>query len=144
MNRPTKQTIYRRQSPGLLAGAAGLLAARPTMTLLAQEAAAQSIVIDPMPRFELSPFLYMRFMEPLGATDASVDAAWDHPRDYWREDVLRGSGCVHDSAGHVTPGDLVIAVSNSGKGETHPKNPVETLVMTFLSAAWARSRSRST
>jgi alpha-L-arabinofuranosidase len=30
----------------------------------------------------------MQFMEPLGATDGSVEAAWDHLRDEWREDVL--------------------------------------------------------
>ena len=27
-------------------------------------------------------------MEPLGATDGSVEAAWDHVRDAWREDVV--------------------------------------------------------
>jgi alpha-L-arabinofuranosidase len=32
--------------------------------------------------------LYMQFMEPLGATDSSVEAAWDHLRDDWREDVV--------------------------------------------------------
>ncbi len=30
----------------------------------------------------------MQFMEPLGATDGSVEAAWDHAGDRWREDVL--------------------------------------------------------
>jgi alpha-L-arabinofuranosidase len=30
----------------------------------------------------------MQFMEPLGATDSSVEAAWDHLRDDWREDVV--------------------------------------------------------
>ena len=44
--------------------------------------------IDPTPRFELSPYLYMQFMEPLGATDGSVEAAWDHLRDDWRDDVV--------------------------------------------------------
>jgi alpha-L-arabinofuranosidase len=38
--------------------------------------------------FELSPWLYMQFMEPLGATDTSVEAAWDHQTDKWREDVV--------------------------------------------------------
>jgi hypothetical protein len=46
------------------------------------------LVVDPAPRFELSPYLYMQFMEPLGATDGSVEAAWDHATDRWREDVL--------------------------------------------------------
>lgn len=46
------------------------------------------IRIDPTPRFALSPWLYMQFMEPLGVTDGSVEAAWDHSRDQWREDVV--------------------------------------------------------
>lgn len=44
--------------------------------------------VDPTPTFELSPYLYMQFMEPLGATDGSVEAAWDHLRGAWRDDVL--------------------------------------------------------
>ncbi|HRZ36959.1 MAG TPA: twin-arginine translocation signal domain-containing protein [Candidatus Paceibacterota bacterium] len=47
-----------------------------------------AMVIDPRPKFELSPYLYMQFMEPLGVTDSSVDAAWDFGRDVWREDVI--------------------------------------------------------
>jgi alpha-L-arabinofuranosidase len=49
------------------------------------------LTIDPAPLFELSPYLYMQFMEPLGVTDSSVDAAWDFVRDEWREDVLEAS-----------------------------------------------------
>jgi alpha-N-arabinofuranosidase len=44
--------------------------------------------IDPEPRFDLSPYLYMQFMEPLGTTDGSVAAAWDFGRDCWRKDVV--------------------------------------------------------
>ena len=47
-----------------------------------------TIAVDPAPAFELSPYLYMQFMEPLGATDGSVEAAWDHVRGAWREDVV--------------------------------------------------------
>ena len=47
-----------------------------------------SLVVDPTPRFSLSPYLYMQFMEPLGTTDGSVAAAWDFRRDCWREDVV--------------------------------------------------------
>lgn len=47
-----------------------------------------TIVVDPKPRFALSPYLYMQFMEPLGTTDSSVAAAWDSGRDCWREDVI--------------------------------------------------------
>ena len=46
------------------------------------------LVVDPKPRFDLSPYLYMQFMEPLGTTDGSVAAAWDFKRDRWRQDVL--------------------------------------------------------
>lgn len=44
--------------------------------------------IDPTPQFEISPYLYMQFMEPLGTTDSSVDAAWDFNHDCWRQDVI--------------------------------------------------------
>src|SRR5262245_49490912 len=87
-NMTTKQMINRRQALSLFAGGAGLLAARPSVTLPAQESAAKVIAVDPTPRFDLSPYLYMQFMEPLGATDGSVEAAWDHLRDDWREDVV--------------------------------------------------------
>lgn len=46
------------------------------------------VTIDPEPRFALSPHLYMQFMEPLGTTDSSLDAAWDFNRDCWREDLI--------------------------------------------------------
>ena len=47
-----------------------------------------AIRVDPQPRYDLSPWLYMQFMEPLGATDSSVDAAWNFLKDDWREDVV--------------------------------------------------------
>ncbi|RYG66563.1 alpha-L-arabinofuranosidase, partial [bacterium] len=47
-----------------------------------------SITIDATPQFELSPHLYMQFMEPLGVTDGSVEAAWDHQAGDWRPDVV--------------------------------------------------------
>jgi alpha-N-arabinofuranosidase len=53
-----------------------------------QAPTANALVIDPAPGFELSPYLYMQFMEPLGATDGSVEAAWDHLADAWRDDVV--------------------------------------------------------
>ncbi len=46
------------------------------------------LAVNPEPRFDLSPYLYMQFMEPLGTTDGSVAAAWDFKRDCWREDVV--------------------------------------------------------
>src|SRR2546421_2427933 len=47
-----------------------------------------TIAIDPKPLFDISPWLYMQFMEPLGATDSSVEAAWDYDRDDWRKDFV--------------------------------------------------------
>ncbi|MBI4165106.1 MAG: alpha-L-arabinofuranosidase, partial [Acidobacteria bacterium] len=46
------------------------------------------VVIDPKPLFEISPHLYMQFMEPLGTTDGSVEAAWDYEADNWRKDLI--------------------------------------------------------
>ncbi|HRR50135.1 MAG TPA: hypothetical protein P5293_09330, partial [Bacteroidales bacterium] len=48
-----------------------------------------TLTINSTPLFELSPWLYMQFMEPLGVTDSSVEAAWDHQNDRWREDVVQ-------------------------------------------------------
>ena len=33
----------------------------------------------------------MQFMEPLGATDGSVSAAWDFQQDAWRNDVIHAT-----------------------------------------------------
>src|SRR5438445_13568944 len=54
----------------------------------AQTAAPNAIVVDPRPLFDISPWLYMQFMEPLGATDSSVEASWDYDRDDWRKDFV--------------------------------------------------------
>ena len=52
---------------------------------------AGAIVVDPTPLFEISPHLYMQFMEPLGSTDGSVEASWDYDRDDWREDFVEAT-----------------------------------------------------
>jgi alpha-N-arabinofuranosidase len=52
------------------------------------EAGATALVVDPKPLFEISPYLYMQFMEPLGVTDGSVEAAWDYDLDDWRQDFV--------------------------------------------------------
>ena len=44
--------------------------------------------IDPRPRFRLSLYRLMQFMEPLGTTDGSVEAGWDFGHAGWREDLL--------------------------------------------------------
>jgi alpha-N-arabinofuranosidase len=72
---------------------AGLAAAAalPGERILAMAAEADNedlLSVNPKPLFDLSPYLYMQFMEPLGVTDASVDAAWDFIRDDWRDDVV--------------------------------------------------------
>lgn len=46
------------------------------------------IVIDPQPCHRLSPYLHTQFMEPLGTTDGSVEAAWNHQISDWRADVV--------------------------------------------------------
>jgi alpha-L-arabinofuranosidase len=73
--------------------AAGILAATQIQPLAqAQAKAAASsggmIRVDPKPLFEISPHLYMQFMEPLGTTDSSVEAGWDYERDDWRKDFV--------------------------------------------------------
>ncbi len=46
------------------------------------------LTVNPKPLFSLSPYLYMQFMEPLGVTDSSIEAAWDHNTDAWRKDLI--------------------------------------------------------
>src|SRR5947199_9967374 len=49
---------------------------------------ANAIVLDSKPLFDISPHLYMQFMEPLGTTDSSVEASWDRDVDDWRKDFV--------------------------------------------------------
>jgi len=74
----------RRAFMGLLGAGAAASIVGPALA----EESKPAIVVDPKPRFALSPYLYMQFMEPLGTTDSSVAAAWDHTRDCWRQDVI--------------------------------------------------------
>src|SRR5947199_8152396 len=85
MKRRTFLTGSTMAAAGVVAGRALRAAATP-LDVGRQDGSA--IVVDPTPLFELSPYLYMQFMEPLGATDGSVEAAWDHLLDQWREDVV--------------------------------------------------------
>jgi alpha-N-arabinofuranosidase len=61
------------------------LAAASESALAAEGSA---IVVDPKPLFDISPLLYMQFMEPLGVTDSSVEAAWNYETDDWRKDFV--------------------------------------------------------
>ena len=79
--------LNRREALGTIAAlggwlAAGRVPARP------RRKTGEKIRINPKPQFDLSPYLYMQFMEPLGATDGSVEAAWNHVTDDWRDDVI--------------------------------------------------------
>jgi len=59
--------------------------------VMAQKIAARDvfpITVDPKPQFELSPWLYMQFMEPLGVTDSSVEASWDHGKQRWKQGLV--------------------------------------------------------
>ena len=51
--------------------------------------AGATLAVDPQPTFDLSPYLFMQFMEPLGIADGSVEAAWDFLHDRWREDLIK-------------------------------------------------------
>ena len=44
--------------------------------------------IDPRPLYELSPYLFMQFAEPLGTADTSIDAAWDFKNNNWHPHVV--------------------------------------------------------
>lgn len=44
--------------------------------------------VDPKEQFGLSPYLFMQFMEPLGCTDGSVEAAWNFREMCWRKDFV--------------------------------------------------------
>lgn len=71
------------------AGSVSMLAIPGIGNAAIKNAAGTGVVeLDPAPKFKLSPWLYMQFMEPLGVTDSSVEAAWDHKQDKWRDDVV--------------------------------------------------------
>jgi len=61
---------------------------KQTSALAAAAGTESAVVIDPKPLFDISPLLYMQFMEPLGTTDASVEAAWNYDMDDWRQDFI--------------------------------------------------------
>jgi alpha-L-arabinofuranosidase len=97
--------MKRREFLKCSAGVAGSVIAAKQFSALAQTQAQTALrsggalVIDPKPLFEISPHLYMQFMEPLGVTDSSVEAAWDYNRDDWRKDFV-------DTTADLAPGML--------------------------------------
>ena len=71
------------------AGLTGVsLAVKPEARVAIQQPAVATLTVDPTPLFELSPYLYMQFMEPLGTTDSSVEASWDHEKDQWKPGLI--------------------------------------------------------
>src|ERR1051325_9494464 len=62
--------------------------AAAAVSAAAQAQDSSAVVVDPKPLFEISPLLYMQFMEPLGATDSAVEASWDYDADDWRKDFV--------------------------------------------------------
>lgn len=84
--------MKRRQFLSTVTSAAALAATGLRNVADAQNAQAAvsgaAVIIDPKPLFEISPHLYMQFMEPLGVTDSSVEASWDYDKDDWRKDFI--------------------------------------------------------
>ena len=74
-----------------MATTAAGLTVNPSLVALEGESSLPALTVKPAPLFELSTFLHMQFMEPLGTTDGSVEAAWDHGRDRWRPDVVNAT-----------------------------------------------------
>ena len=48
----------------------------------------KTLTVSPKERFNLSSYLSMQFMEPLGSTDGSVEAAWNFRKMCWRQDFV--------------------------------------------------------
>ena len=71
----------------LAAGALSAAAGAPVRARAAGDSKT-ALEVDLKPQHELSPYLYMQFMEPLGVTDSSVEASWDHTKDEWRPDLI--------------------------------------------------------
>lgn len=81
--------MKRRNFLKTISAGSASIAYKPAYSIdLFRKESISTIRINPTPKFELSPWLYMQFMEPLGATDSSVEAAWDHGTDKWRGDVV--------------------------------------------------------
>ncbi len=48
-----------------------------------------TITIHTERKAEISPYIFMQFMEPLGTADSSVDAGWDYLNECWQPELLR-------------------------------------------------------
>ncbi|HVY68599.1 MAG TPA: alpha-L-arabinofuranosidase, partial [Verrucomicrobiae bacterium] len=87
-----KRRAFLRNCTGIAATAAlASLRQRADAQGEAARSSGDAIVIDPKPLFDISPRLYMQFMEPLGTTDSSVEAVWSYDADDWRADFVAAS-----------------------------------------------------
>ncbi|MBN2774138.1 MAG: hypothetical protein JXR31_07810, partial [Prolixibacteraceae bacterium] len=89
---------YSRRSflkTGTLASAGSVIAGNSLLSCTGSNSGTSkgTITVDPTPQFEISPTLFMQFLEPLGNTDPAIEAAWDYGIDNWREDLVK---CVAD------------------------------------------------
>jgi len=91
MNTPVNRRQFLRDASILATGSMLLNASNPdaSAAFAGRESNPNALVVDPEPLFAISPRFYMQFMEPLGVTDASVEAAWDYDRDDWRADLVK-------------------------------------------------------
>jgi alpha-N-arabinofuranosidase len=80
--------MTRRDAVKALAAGVGGSALFVSPVSRAAEPTSRDLRVELTPKYELSPYLFMQFMEPLGVTDSSVEAAWDHQTDSWRVDVV--------------------------------------------------------
>ncbi len=85
-----KRRTFLRNCTGLAASAAltSQLRIRSEAQAQAIKESSPAIVVDPKPMFDISPRLYMQFMEPLGVADSSVEASWSYDTDNWRQDFI--------------------------------------------------------
>ena len=60
----------------------------PFIKRTSRKKAIMLISIDSTPQYELSPYLFMQFAEPLGTADSSIDAAWDFKNNCWQKEVV--------------------------------------------------------
>jgi alpha-L-arabinofuranosidase len=89
---------------------------------------AAALVVDPDPRFALSPYLYLQFMEPLGTNDSSVEASWDHLRDRWRPELIEETRSL--APGMVRWGGLFCSYYRwrEGVGPRDSRKPMHNIV----------------
>ena len=84
-----RRRSFLKRCAGLAAGTAlTALRARAEAQVAAAKSSGGAILVDPKPVGDISPYLYMQFMEPLGTADSSVEASWSYDADDWRKDFV--------------------------------------------------------